>query len=185
RLAARYVPLADGPTTLGIEARVRFVGAAAPSIEFGATSPALVALLAQKIGAATQLGFELGFHLDRSLEAIPDASQVSATDRVTLGASCCPTVMLGLGARQGVGSSGTELLGELSGEILVGGSAPSVAASPWNLTLGAQQPLGRSVAILAGLDVGLSSRQDPGASVPLVPVWPRVGLHIGLVFAPN
>lgn len=163
---------------LGVAADVRVVGAEAPSVEFTATSPSFRALGAWHLAEPIWLGAQLGIAIDRSSEAVPDASLVSVTDRRTLGASSFDAMQWGLGGSYRMGSLGTELLGELSGEMLLGTDLPS----PARLTAGARHPLSPQLSFLATADFALSTRP---LSVPvdeLFPIDPRATLMASVIW---
>jgi hypothetical protein len=71
-------------------------------------------------------------------------------------------------------AGGTELLGELSGDILFGADAPSVMESPWRLSLAARHPVTEHLDVMFAADVSLSAR-PAFDSDKLVPIEPRVG----------
>jgi hypothetical protein len=181
RLTARYSLAATERWLWGAEVDVRFVGAQAPSVYWPATSGSIRGLVGIQLEPRTWLGAQLGFHIDRSGRVVPDPAQVSASDRRTLEMSSWNAVQWGVGASQRLTSSNTELLAELSGELLVGAGAPGVLRSPWQLSLGARQPLGEALSLLVSADVGLSTR-GPRTSSDLQPIPPRLGCAVGLAW---
>lgn len=181
RLTARYSLAASERWLWGAEADVRFIGATAPSIYWPATSASIRALMGTLLTPRTWLGAQLGFHLDRSGQVVPDPERVSASDRRTLEMSDWNALQWGVGASQRLTSANTELLAELSGELLVGAGAPSVLRSPWQLSLGARQPLGAAFSLSVSADVGLSAR-GPRSANDLQPIPPRLGCAVGLAW---
>jgi hypothetical protein len=185
RLTARFSRSATPDLFWGAEADVRLVGSEAPSVHWPATSPSLRALLATRLTDRTWLASQLGFHLDRSAEIVTDDAALTATDRRTLSTSSWNALQWGVGASHRLAGLETELVGEISGELLVGGSAPGFARSPWQLSLGARHPLGRSLALLLTAELGLSARDDDDAEGRLNPAQPRAGTGLSIVWRVN
>jgi len=180
RLTARAVVLPQGPVRLGFEADVRFVGVAAPSIDWAATSPSLSALVAWVPKPGTWVGGTLGFHFDRSAEAVPDPSVVSAADRITLGASSWPALRAGLGVSHRLDAAPLDLLAEISADFLVFDSPPPLGESPMRLSAGARYHLSPGLALLAAAQVGLSARPATLSGDTLIPIEPRLGGQLAL-----
>ncbi len=185
RLTARYVALSRGVLQLGIEADVRFVGAQAPDIQGGATSPSLRALLATDVLQRTLLALSLGLHLDGSENAIPTDAMLSPADRLTLGASCCNALQWGFGASHRFRTLRTEWLAEISGELLVGNRAPQAGASPWQMSFGARHPLADAWSLMATAHLGLSTRPELEEISELVPIHPRLSGRLTVSWRPN
>lgn len=183
RLSGRALFLSRGPVRLGVEADVRFVGVAAPSIDWAATSPSLSLLAAWVPRAETWIGGTAGFHLDRSAQAVDDPAAVSAADRITLGASSAPAVELGLGVSHRLIGAPVELLGELSAQLLVGSAAPPLEQSPLRLTAGARYHPMSELALMAALDLGLSARPGSLSGDTLVPIEPRLAAQLAVTWS--
>lgn len=180
RLTARLVMPASQTLYWGAQLDARFVGAEAPDIDFAATSPSIRGLLGARLASRTWLGAELGFHLDNSRNALPAPERISSADRVTVGASSSPGIPWGVGVSHRLGF-GLELLGELRGEVLVGGDAPSFFESPLGLGLGARHPLTDYLDAMLSTDVSLSAR--PGFNPDAFePVEPRLGVMLTALF---
>jgi hypothetical protein len=109
-----------------------------------------------------------------------DPARYRSGDRLSLEVSEFDAVPLGVGAAYRLGS--TELLGELSGDILVGQGAPAFLESPLRLTAGARQRLGENVSLRVLADTSLSSRPAVGVNDPLLPVEPRFQFLIGMAY---
>jgi len=182
RLTARGILFGAGPVRFGLEGDVRFVGMAAPSIDWAATSPSLSALIACVPGGRTWIGTTVGFHLDRSAEAVPDPTSVSAGDRITLGASSAPALRTGIGISHRLPSVPLEVLGEFSADLLLGAAAPPLEQSPLRLTAGARYELAPRLALLASADVALSARPSALSGPTLVPIEPRFGGQLALTW---
>ncbi len=127
------------------------------------------------------LGMLAGFRYDRTARAVLNPAEYRPGDRLALGLSAFDAVPLGLGASYRFGA--TELIGELSGELLVGDGAPDAAASPWRASAGARQQLSDALALRLMTETGLSARPATGAGDPLSPVEPRFQILAGLSYA--
>jgi hypothetical protein len=184
RLAARFVQAATPQLSWGAQLDARFVGAEAPSIEPGATSPSLVGLVSFELEPTTWLAAQLGFHLDRSAQAIPDPAVVQSADKRTLGASSWNAIRWGVGASHRL-ARGTELLGELSGDALIGAGKPKFSRSPARLSLGARQPLGHALTVLVNADVSLNKRPLTMLGPDLIPIEPRAAIAMTLIWRPG
>lgn len=180
RLTARLHLPASEVLYFGAQLDARLVGAEAPNIDFGATSPSVRGLLGARVADRTWLGAELGFHLDNSAQALPDQGLISSADRISVGASSSSSIPWGVGVSHRLGL-GLELLGELRGEVLVGGDAPRFLESPWGLGLGVRQPLTDYLDAMLSTDVSLSARPDLDPEV-YVPIEPRVGVLLTAIF---
>lgn len=180
RLTARFQMPASESLRWGVQLDARFVGAEAPDIELGATSPSVRGLLGARLAERTWLATELGFHLDNSDKALPDPELISSADRLTVGASSSPGVPWGIGVSHRL-DLGLELLGELRGEVLVGGDAPGFLESPIGLGLGARHPITPNLDAMLSTDVSLSARPnfDSGAYDP---IEPRAGVLVTAIW---
>ncbi len=181
RLTARFAGEAARGFLLGAEADARFVGADAPSIEIAATSPSLRGLAGLQLSPGTWLGAQLGVHIDRSSEAIPEPDVLTSADKRTLGASASNAIQWGVGVSHQLASK-TELLGEVAGEVLIGAARPSVSRSPYRISAGARHPLSRAFSVMGVFDVALSKRPRSLLGDELVPVEPRVGVGFALLW---
>lgn len=179
RLLARYSASATEALTWGAQLDLRFIGGNAPSIELGATTPALRGLFAWH-RKQTWVSAELGFMLDRTAEAVPTPSRMTLTDKQTLGASSSNAALWGIGVSHRLQSSRTELLGEIAGQALVGAQSPELVESPWHVGLAARQPFGSGLALLAAAQLSLSERPPSLAGADLIPIEPRVGFGLTL-----
>jgi hypothetical protein len=135
------------------------------------------ALLATTVGRV-RLASLAGYRLNRGGAAGSDAAHLSSGDRLALGLSEFDALLLGLGAGVFLGKS--ELLAEVSADVLVGHDAPAFSQSPLRVALGARQPVARGLS-LELLAVGSLSRQpDLSADAPLVPNEPRLGIFASI-----
>jgi hypothetical protein len=180
RLTARLQMPASKSLYWGAQLDARFLGEKAPDVDFSATSPSVRGLLGARLASRTWLGAELGFHLDNSAKTLPSPEFVSSADRVTVGASSSPGIPWGVGVSHRLGF-GLELLGELRGEVLVGGDAPSFFESPLGLGFGARQPLTDYLDAMLSTDVSLSARPDFNPDA-FEPIEPRAGVMLTAIF---
>lgn len=174
RLMARYAQPLSETFHLGGQFDLSFGGAKAPDVAFDATSPALKGLLAARLADRTWLAAELGFDLDLSSNIYGPDDIASTANNLTIGASSSPSIPWGVGVSHRLSGPRTELLGEVSGNILLGGNAPRFSESPFRLDVGARQPLAAGLSLGAALQVGLSARTDEPQGDQYVPREPRL-----------
>jgi hypothetical protein len=181
RLLARIGHALNPDLSIGADLTIWFPGNQAPSYEPGATSADLRALFAY---APRQTGIRFlsaaGFRLDNSGASAPDTSRLRFGDRIAIGLSDSHAVLAALGV--GYRFTELELFSELSADLLVGGKAPELLASPLRATLGARYDLSRAWAFEITSTASLSKRPEITATSPLVPIEPRVSALIGLRF---
>ncbi len=179
RLTARFV--APGTTHVwGAEVDARFVGGEAPSVEWSATSPSLRGLYGYRANERTWVVGTLGFHLNRSSEAVPDVDVIAGNDRRSLTASTWSGVPWGLGVGYRAWS-GANVSGELSGEWLIGDESPAFLVSPLRVTTGVQQRISENFSGFLAVEVGLSRRRGLVADQ----IWveePRVAGLLGFTW---
>ncbi len=163
---------------LGAEVRVPFLGAAAVD---GVPAPTLDArFLASYLGLPSwRFAMHAGYKLGTSGAVVTQSDNLRAGDRVTLGLSEFDAVLLGLGATKRISS--TEILAEVTSEVLVGSGAPSMSESPLRLAAGLRQSLLPYLALSALVEVSPLSRAPSAPGDPLVPVEPRVSAMLGIV----
>ena len=181
RLLLRAGTVAAGQLHLGAEARVLVPGGDAPSIVFDATTVAAQLLAAwHGPGSGLTVASAAGFRLDNSANAIEDPARYSAADRVALGLSEFHAVLLGLGLGYRIGS--TELLGEVTADVLVGSGAPPVKRSPLRISLGLRQHLSDSLQLQLTTNTSLSGQPGTAPTDDLVPIEPRFSGLVGLCY---
>jgi hypothetical protein len=166
-----------GDFRLGLELRPWVPGSEDLSTTFKALSLDSRLLAGVTFGNAL-VGASAGYRLDRSEKAGENAAELGFGDRVALGLSEFDAVIVGLGGRVFVGD--TELLAEVSGDLLVGGGAPPLSESPVRATAGVRQALTKRLAAELLVDVSLSSRPEALSSSALVPIEPRVSAFAGI-----
>lgn len=180
RLAGRYVgELAPGHTW-GAQLDLRFVGAEAPSLDLGATSPSLRGLYGNRLNERTWIAAQLGLHINNSTAVVPDVAAIAGNDKRSLAASTWNGLPWGAGASYRA-LDATYLIGELSGEWYVGKNAPGFATSPVRLSVGAQHWFGRELGLFAGADLALSKRKPLDAGQVLIEE-PRLTGRLGLTW---
>jgi hypothetical protein len=146
-------------------------------------NPALDALL---LGAylpresAFGLGMLAGFRYDRTAGVARDPARYRSGDRLSLELSQFDAVLVGFGTSYRFGA--TELLGELSCDLLVGSGAPALDKSPLRLTLGARQQFGDRLGVRLMADTSLSARPGVGPSDPLTPIEPRFQVLLAMAY---
>ncbi|HYQ44005.1 MAG TPA: carboxypeptidase-like regulatory domain-containing protein [Polyangiaceae bacterium] len=130
-------------------------------------------LLGTQLGPV-RLASLVGYRFNHGGPAGSDAAHLSSGDRLALGLSEFDAVLLGVGA--GVWLEKTELLCEVSADLLVGSDAPALSQSPLRVAAGARRAVARGLS-LELLAVGSLSREpDLSASAPLVPNEPRLSV---------
>lgn len=130
--------------------------------------------------SALGVGMLAGFRYDRTAGVARDPARYRSGDRLSLDLSQFDAVLLGFGTSYHFGA--TELLGELSGDLLVGNGAPGLDKSPLRLTLGARQQLGEKLGLRLIADTSLSARPEVGPSDPLTPIEPRFQLLLAMAY---
>jgi hypothetical protein len=175
-LAAR-VAAELGSLRLGAELEGWVPGAEDLSTTFGATSLDARLLFGADVGGAL-VALAAGYRLDRSAEAGERAPRLAFGDRAALGLSDFDAVLVGAGVAVPLGS--VELLGEVSGDLLVGEGAPSLVESPLHATAGARLALSERLCLELLVDGSLGRRPRVGPAEPLVPIDPRAAGLVGL-----
>ena len=166
-----------GRFQLGGELYAWLPGAESLSTMLRGTSLDLRGLFATMAGPV-RVASLLGFRLDNTGVTARDPAALSHGDRVALGVSDFDSVLLGLGV--GVPVSGTELLGELSANVLVGRGAPAFRQSPLRLAAGVRRGVARNLSVEVMAVTSLSAKPDLSPQAPLVPNEPRFSLFGGV-----
>jgi len=166
---------------LGAGVRANFVRGVTLSQSLSNPALDLQLLAAYVPSGGLSVGMLAGFRHDRTSQAVLAPAQYRAGDRLALGLSAFDAVPLGLGASYRFGA--TELIGELSGDLLLGSGAPDIAASPWRASAGARQRLSGALALRLMTETALGARPATGADDPLSPVEPRFQVVAGLSYA--
>lgn len=126
------------------------------------------------------VGVLAGYRYDRTAGVARDPARYRAGDRLALDVSEFDALPLGVGGAYRLGA--TELLTELSADVLVGTGAPRLVESPLRWTAGARQRLGDELSLRVVADTSLSARPSVGASDPLLPVEPRFQLLVSMAY---
>lgn len=162
---------------VGGDLGARFPGSEA--VQDSLSSPAIDARLL--FGWARDAGVRFagytGYRLDYTDGVAEDRERYRLGDRLALGVSEFDAVLVGVGAIVPLAS--TELLAELSGDVLVGSGAPKFNQSPLRASAGARISLSERALVEVLGDVSLSSRPDLDADAPLIPIEPRFSLMAG------
>ena len=130
--------------------------------------------------APFSIGVLAGYRYDRTAGVARDPARYRSGDRLSLEVSQFDAVRLGAGGAYRLGA--TELLAELSGDVLVGRGAPGFLDSPLRVTAGARQQLGEQFSLRVMADTSLSARPPVGATDPLLPVEPRFQFLVGMAY---
>lgn len=167
---------------LGAGARGKFVR----GVDLGRSlaNPAVdLTLLAAYVPGASpfSVGALAGFRYDRTADAVLDASSYRRGDRLALGVSELNAVPLGIGGSYRFGA--TELIAELSADLLVGESAPALTQSPLRAGAGVRHKLGDQLALRLLTETALGARPPTGPTDPLLPVEPRFQVLVGVSYA--
>lgn len=164
---------------LGAELMAWLPGSDAPSVELGATTLDMRALVSATPGAGkTTVAGLLGYRLDRSAETEPEPERLRVGDRVSLGVSEFDALLLGLGVSQRAGS--LEVLGEVSADWLLGSDAPGLRRSPVRLTAGVRHPIVQPLSLEVLAEVVPTGRPSVAPDAPMAPIEPRFALYLGL-----
>lgn len=126
------------------------------------------------------MGMLAGYRYDRTSEVAREPARYRSGDRLSLEVSQFDAIPLGLGASYRLGL--TELLAELSGDILIGQGAPAFSESPLRFSAGARQQLGEKLSLRVTADTSLSTRPAVGIDAPLIPVEPRFTVLVGMAY---
>jgi hypothetical protein len=143
-------------------------------------SAEIAGLLDYAITPSVRLAATLGGRLDRSAGSVPNADRLSDADRMALGVSDSSAVLTGLGVVMRRGT--TEIYGDATWDLLVGGDAPSATESPIRVGAGARVRIADGWTARGGVEVSLSSRPPLGAMDPLVPIDPRLAISVGVTW---
>lgn len=181
RVLARAGTVLSENLHLGGEVGIWVPGADAPSTELAAATldtRLLAAWLAPRAGWT--LAGLAGFRWDNSSKSAEFADRYSQADRVALGLSDFNAALVGAGL--GYRVSDTEILAEVSGDLLIGAGAPSLSRSPLRVTAGPRHHLTPALQLGVVAEVSLSSRPGSAAGDPLVPIEPRFSVVAGVTY---
>ncbi len=179
RLLARAGTRA-GRFLVGGELAAWFPGKDAPSLTPGAaTVDANVLGAWASHSGGVVVAAQAGFRFDNSKNASPDTSRLRFGDRLSLGLSSSNAALVGVGASAAVAPH-TDVLGELSADLLVGSSAPPASKSPMRVGVGARQHLSDALLLELVAEVSPSGRPSLTPADPLVPVEPRFSVMAGV-----
>lgn len=120
----------------------------------------------------------LGFRFDNTASAGREADRYRLGDRLALGLSDYPAILVGVGVLAPVAPY--ELLGEISGDVLVLAGSPTVMQSPMRVDLGVRRTLSKHWFVELIGEVSLSQRPDVAPNAPLIPIEPRFYVGCGV-----
>jgi hypothetical protein len=129
-------------------------------------------------GSAFSVGLAAGYRIDRSGGLLAHPEGLRTGDRLALEVSDFDALSAGIGTSYRL--SKTELLAELSGNVLVGAGAPAFRYSPLRAALGARQDLSPAVALRLSVESSLSSRESRADALGLYPIEPRLQVLVGV-----
>jgi len=132
------------------------------------------------IDHAFSFGLNGGFRHDQTARAVRPPATYRAGDRLALGLSAFDAVELGVGGAYRLGA--TELVAELSGDVLVGSGAPPLEQSPLRAAVGGRHALSEAFALQLMTETALGSRPPTGADDPLAPIEPRFQVLVGVAY---
>jgi hypothetical protein len=158
-------------------------GRSAPSLDFSASALSATALAAWTTTHGPTVAGMFGFRLDETAHAAPPLERLSSGDRLALGLSAFNALPFGVAVFQSLGQ--LDVMGELSGEWLVGKGAPAALRSPLRAALGGRTRLLPSLTGEIMLELSLSRRPSYVHIEALFPVEPRVTVGIGLRYVPD
>jgi hypothetical protein len=161
---------------LGAEGRAKLPGATVG--ESGSPSPEIDARALFGYSGLPTWVFALhaGYKLGENGDVLDDSTNMRAGDRVALGVSEFDALLLGLGVVKALGK--TEILAELTSEMLLGSGAPGFLESPLRAAAGIRHGLAKNLWLNGLVEATLGSRPDSLPGDPLAPIEPRV---LGLV----
>lgn len=180
RLLARFGGPVGNAFRMGAELGAWFPGNNAPSLVFGATTVDLGVLGAYSPEHGPTVALRAGFRLDNSHNAAPEPNRFRFGDRLVLGLSDFNAVPLGLGIAVPVDR--TEVLAEVSGDLLIGQGAPPVGESPLRVTAGLRHHVSDALSLQFLAEVSPSGRPTVGPNEPLIPIEPRASVLFGLSY---
>jgi hypothetical protein len=180
RFLARFTGAVAPNVRLGAELDAWFPGKDAPSLALDATTLDAKILAGFALGRPT-LAAIAGFRWDNSQHAVSAPDRLRFGDRLALGLSDFNAALVGIGIS--VPISKTEILGEVSGDLLLGSGAPKITDSPLRATAGVRHSLSRAFAVEFLAEASLSGRPAIGPNTPLVPIEPRASVLLGLRYA--
>lgn len=164
---------------LGVEGRLRLPGATDGS---SGVSPELDArALAAYSGVPTWLfALMAGYRLGHGGNLAEESSSMRRGDRVALGISEFDALLLGLGVVKTINR--TEVFGEVTTDMLLGGGAPGLTESPFRLSAGLRHAFIERLWLSVVVEGTPMGRAPSLPGDPLVPIEPRVQGMLGLTY---
>lgn len=157
-----------------------------PGAEFPSFRPGASRLDARALatiappGTNFALAFNVGYRRDGTTNVLGavERARIQSGDKLSLGLSDFDAVVLGAAASKRLASTGSEVIGEVGWDVLLGARAPSAIESPLRVGAGARHHLAEGRLQLEALvNVVLSERPAPGV---FAPIEPRLAFTFGL-----
>lgn len=169
---------------MGGEIGVWFPGDTPPSFVAGATTfdGILLAAYSPQTNPLT-IATLAGVRFDNSARSVDEPSRLRTGDRIAIGVSEFNTCLLGLGATYRIQK--TELIGEITWDILLGEGAPAATTSPLRVDTGVRYHALRSLQLELLTEISLSKRPQISSSDALIPLEPRFNVLAGLRYILN
>ncbi|MFC1642067.1 carboxypeptidase-like regulatory domain-containing protein [Myxococcota bacterium] len=156
-----------------------FPGSEAPSVVPSATTLDTRLLGSWRNHATdTVIAVLAGWRFDQSAASMTYANQLRPGDRIGLGLAESDAFLVGAGLTQSLAE--LEVLGELSGDWLVGRDAPAWSSSPWRATVGLRRRWSQAVSTEVLLEGCLSARRGISTLSALLPMEPKFTATAGL-----
>lgn len=179
----RYAAQLPHGIALGTELSAWVPGGRAPSLRFSATTLDAVLVMDTALGHGWGVVLAPGFRLDHSARAMPNASQLSTSDFVTLGLSSANALL----ARAGVvrAFARGDAFVEWTWDALVGKHSGPLSVSPMQVAMGGSLPLDRAERVSLQLTARalVSQRAQVVQSAHVLPFPPRAELWCALKVA--
>ncbi len=165
---------------LGVEGRAKLAGATVG--ESGGPDPEIDAraLLAYSGAQSWVFAAHGGYKVGHGGSIVEESANMRDGDRVALGISEFDAILMGLGVIKTIKQ--TELLGEVTSEMLLGSGAPGFVESPLRAALGVRHPLAHHLWLNGTLEGSIGGRPPSLPGDPLAPIEPRIQAVAGVTW---
>lgn len=167
---------------LGGNLKLWIPGDTSPSLVWNASTLDGTIISAFFPSAKMIVAAQLGFRWDNSSAAAPEMDILRSGDRISLNLSDYNAILVGLGFTYLI--SNISIIGEVSGDILIGTKAPS-SRSPFRFELGARYHFSSGIQLQLLTQTSLSKRPEVTPTSPLVPIEPRFSIVAGIAYTLN
>lgn len=123
----------------------------------------------------------VGYRYDRTAASTRALSTFRMGDRVALGLSDYDAVLVGAGLL--VPFRRYEILGEVTGDLLIGKEAPPILQSPLRFDIALRRVISERWRVEIRSEVSLSKRPDLESGATFIPVEPRFSIGCGIRYA--